>query len=190
LHAPAGDCARRVQQQLRSRRAIVGVAAYSAIAAGRPPQLAKMAAAAERHRRLTSGQLSLLLLLLMTGAWFTDAIGVHAVFGAFLMGVAMPRGFVAEELSRVIEPLATTLLVPLFFAYSGLSTRFALLWSAELVALSGVVIAIASIGKGVACWAAARLTGRPNGEAMALGALMNARGLMELIILISVSSGG
>ena len=75
------------------------------------------------------------------------------------------------------------MLVPVFFAFSGLSTHLSLLWSTELLWLSIVVILIASAGKGVGCWGAARLAGRPNREAMAIGALMNARGLMELIIL-------
>jgi Kef-type K+ transport system membrane component KefB len=73
--------------------------------------------------------------------------------------------------------------VPLFFAFSGLSTHLTLLWSAELLWLSLVVVLVASIGKAVGCWGAARLAGRPNRESIAIGALMNARGLMELIIL-------
>ncbi len=88
-----------------------------------------------------------------------------------------------RQMSCRIEWIAGTVLVPLFFAYSGLSTRLTLLFSGELLVLSVVAIAIASAGKGVACWAAARLTGRENREAVAIGALMNARGLMELIML-------
>ena len=147
------------------------------------PQLAKTAAAVENRGALSGGTLTMMLALLMAGACFTEAIGLHAVFGAFVLGVAMPRGVVAKELSRQIEPLATALLVPLFFAYSGLSTRYDLLWSVQMLMLSVLVVAVASVGKGVACWGASRLAGRPNHEAMALGALMNARGLMELIIL-------
>ncbi len=164
--------------------AITGGAVYAAVVlAIVRPQLAKMAEAVERAGSLSAGRLMLILTMLMAGAWFTDMIGVHAVFGAFIMGVAMPRGVVTKDLSRHIEPLATALLVPLFFAYSGLSTRFSLLWSSELLLLAVVVILIASVGKAVACWGAARLAGLPNREAMAMGALMNARGLMELIIL-------
>ena len=66
---------------------------------------------------------------------------------------------------------------------SGLSTHLSLLWSTDLLLLAVVVILMASVGKGFACWGAARFAGRPNREAMAIGALMNARGLMELIIL-------
>jgi Kef-type K+ transport system membrane component KefB len=110
-------------------------------------------------------------------------IGSHAVFFAFLAGALIPRGRVTAALSRGIEPVASLILVPVFFAYSGLSTHLHLLWSTELLALSLVVILIASVSKAVGCWGAARLAGRPNREAMAIGALMNARGLMELIIL-------
>ena len=146
-------------------------------------QVAKLGRAVERKGALGTGKLGVILALLMLGAWFTDLIGVHAVFGAFVMGVVMPRGLVTDELKRQLEPLSTALLVPLFFAYSGLSTQIRLLWSGELIALALIVVAIASIGKGVACWAAARLAGRSDREAVAIGALMNARGLMELIIL-------
>ena len=110
-------------------------------------------------------------------------LGSHAVFVAFLVGAVLPRTPRVRDVSRWLEAVAATVLVPLFFAYSGLSTHLSLLWSTELLMVSIVVILIASIGKAVACWGTARLTGRPNGEAMAIGALMNARGLMELIML-------
>ena len=110
-------------------------------------------------------------------------IASHAVFLAFVVGGLMPRGQLTKQLSRRIEPVASLVLVPLFFAFSGLSTHLSLLWSTELLWLSVIVVLIASVGKAVGCWGAARLAGRPNREAMAIGALMNARGLMELIIL-------
>jgi Kef-type K+ transport system membrane component KefB len=113
----------------------------------------------------------------------TRFLASHAVFFAFVAGALMPRGRVTGVLSRTIEPVASTVLVPVFFAYSGFSTHLGLLWSAELLWMSLVVILIASAGKTVGCWGAARLAGRPNREALAIGALMNARGLMELIIL-------
>jgi Kef-type K+ transport system membrane component KefB len=147
------------------------------------PQLVKLGIAVEQHGSLSTGKLTLLFTLILAGAWFTDVIGVHAVFGAFVMGAAMPRGLLTRAIARQIEPLATALLVPLFFAYSGLSTRMTLLWSVDLLLLAVVVIVVASVGKGLACWGAARVAGRPNREAMAVGALMNARGLMELIML-------
>ena len=107
----------------------------------------------------------------------------HAVFVAFVAGALMPRGDLTRALTRWLEPLTSHVLVPVFFAFSGLSTQLTLLWSTDLLWLSFVVIVIASVGKAAGCWAAARLAGRPNRDALAIGALMNARGLMELIIL-------
>jgi Kef-type K+ transport system membrane component KefB len=110
-------------------------------------------------------------------------VASHAVFVAFIAGALIPRGRVTETLSRKIEPVASHVLVPLFFAYSGLSTQLTLLWSPDLIWLSVVVVMVASLGKAVGCWGAARLAGQSNSEALAIGALMNARGLMELIML-------
>ncbi len=110
-------------------------------------------------------------------------VASHAVFVAFAVGALVPRGRITQSLSRRIEPVASNVLVPVFFVFSGLSTQFALLWSSELLWLSLVVILIATVGKAVGCWGAARLAGLPNREALAIGALMNARGLMELVIL-------
>ena len=164
--------------------AIAGGVAFTVVVLGLlRPQLAKLAVVVDRHESLRPSMLTAILTLLMASAWVTDTIGIHAVFGAFVMGVSMPRGTVTNELERQIEPLASGLLIPLFFVYSGLSTRVNLLASPRLCAVAVVVIVIASAGKGVACWAAALLAGRPSREAMAIGALMNARGLMELIIL-------
>jgi Kef-type K+ transport system membrane component KefB len=157
--------------------------AASAIAGGVLYTLLVLGVVRPQLAKLKSVGLPLAVLLLMGGAWFTDAIGIHAVFGAFVMGIAMPRGTAAGELTGQIEPLATTLLVPLFFAYSGFSTRAGLLNSSGVWLVTITVIIVATVGKGVACWAAGVLAGRPSREAMAIGALMNARGLMELIIL-------
>lgn len=138
---------------------------------------------AKRAGQLTQSMLVLVLSMVMLGAWFTDAIGIYAVFGAFILGVAMPRGFLVQELQRQMEPLTVALLLPLFFTYSGLNTRLDLVDSTQLWLIALLVLAAACLGKGGACWAAARLHGEDNRTALALGALMNARGLMELIIL-------
>ena len=145
--------------------------------------LAPLGAIVEREGALSNGVLTVTLMLVMLGSWFTDAIRIYAVFGAFVMGVAMPRGRFAEEVTRTIGPLVTTFLLPLFFVYSGLNTRIGLVNSPALWGIAMVVLLAATLGKGVACWLAARLNGEPNGEALAIGTLMNARGLMELIIL-------
>ncbi|HEV3149188.1 MAG TPA: cation:proton antiporter [Chthoniobacterales bacterium] len=132
---------------------------------------------------LTEAGLVVALALMSLGAWFTDLIGLHAVFGAFVMGAAIPRGVVARDIIGRIQPLTVALLLPLFFTYSGLNTKIALLNTSFLWTMCGAVLIAAVIGKGVACWAAARATGIPNREALGIGTLMNARGLMELIII-------
>jgi Kef-type K+ transport system membrane component KefB len=136
-----------------------------------------------RDNSLTDGGLTIALALMALGAYVTDAIGLHAVFGAFVMGAAMPRGVVTRDLAGRIEPLAVALLLPLFFTYSGLSTKIGLLNTPYLWAMCALVLIAAILGKGVACWLAARATGISNREAMGIGLLMNARGLMELIII-------
>jgi len=123
------------------------------------------------------------LCLMALGAWFTDQIGLHAVFGAFMMGVAIPRGAMTRDLEARIQPLATALLLPLFFTYSGLNTKLTLISSLELWLICMGVLVAAVIGKGGACWLAARWAGIPQREAAGIGTLMNARGLMELIII-------
>ena len=136
-----------------------------------------------RDEALTEAGLVIGLVCMALGSWFTDSIGLHAVFGAFVMGAVMPRGIVTRDLVARIEPLTVALLVPLFFAYSGLNTQIGLLNSMRLWALSGLVLVAAVVGKGVACWWAARWTGLTNREALGIGTLMNARGMMGLIIL-------
>ena len=136
-----------------------------------------------KNGTLTDAGLVLGLVLMTLGAFFTDLIGLHAVFGAFVMGAAMPRGIVVRDLVGRIQPLTVALLLPLFFTYSGLNTKIGLLNSGFLWLMCGAVLIAAVIGKGVACWVAARATGIPNREALGIGTLMNARGLMELIII-------
>lgn len=135
------------------------------------------------ERGLNSSTLTLVLMLLMSCAWVTDVIGIHAVFGAFILGIAMPRGLLTAELRRLLEPITKSFLAPLFFVYSGLNTSIGLVSSWYLWGIALVVLLCACLGKGVACYLAARLHGETRHDAMAIGALMNARGLMELIIL-------
>jgi Kef-type K+ transport system membrane component KefB len=122
-------------------------------------------------------------MLVMLGAWFTDTIGIYAVFGAFIMGTAMPRGTFARDVQRSLESITKNFLLPLFFVYSGLNTRIGLVDSPYLWGVALIILLAACFGKGIACWLAARINGENNREALAIGTLMNARGLMELIIL-------
>jgi Kef-type K+ transport system membrane component KefB len=147
------------------------------------PLLARTNALPVREGTLTEAGLVIALALMALGAWFTDLIGLHAVFGAFVMGAAMPRGVATQDLIARIQPLTVALLLPLFFTYSGLNTKIGLLNTGFLWLMCGAVLVAAVLGKGVACWLAARATGLPNREALGIGTLMNARGLMELIII-------
>ena len=147
------------------------------------PLLARARSLLVKDGTLTEAGLVVGLALMALGAWFTDLIGLHAVFGAFVMGAAMPRGVIARDLIARIQPLTVALLLPLFFTYSGLNTKIGLLNTGFLWLMCGAVLVAAVLGKGVACWLAARATGISNREALGIGVLMNARGLMELIII-------
>jgi Kef-type K+ transport system membrane component KefB len=147
------------------------------------PLLARLHRLWIQNEELSEAGLVLGLALMALGAWITDKIGLHAVFGAFVMGAAMPRGVMTRDLIARIQPLTVALLLPLFFTYSGLNTKIGLLNTPFLWLMCGAVLVAAILGKGVACWLAARATGIPNREAMGIGILMNARGLMELIII-------
>ena len=145
--------------------------------------LSGLGTVSERHNAITPPVLSTVLILLMACAWFTDTVGIYAIFGAFILGVAMPSGFFAQRLTANLEPLVTTFLLPLFFVYSGLNTQIGLLNSPKLWLVTLGILAISIAGKGIACTLAARSRKVPMREAVALGSLMNARGLIELILL-------
>jgi len=147
------------------------------------PALSRAGAFVERRGAYDSFALPGALMLLAAAAWYTDRVGIYAVFGAFVLGAAMPRGEIARRLEAQLQPLTVNLLLPLFFVYSGLNTRIGLVNSPALWGLALLVLLAATLGKGGACYAAARLGGEPHREAVGIGALMNARGLMELIIL-------
>jgi Kef-type K+ transport system membrane component KefB len=164
--------------------AIGGGAAYAIFMVLAGPRLfAPLGAWAQREGEVSTGLLGIVLMLLMLSAWAMDAIGIHAVFGGFLLGIAMPRGKLADELKRQLEPFSVVFLLPMFFTYSGLNTRLDMVNTWQLLGIAIVVLAASILAKGGACWAAARLGGHDNRSALAVGALMNARGLMELIIL-------
>ncbi|MCF4008771.1 cation:proton antiporter [Rheinheimera sp. UJ63] len=124
-----------------------------------------------------------LMLLFALSAWSMDWVGLHAVFGGFLLGIAIPRGLMAELLRKRLERLTILLLLPMFFTYSGLNTRLDVLASGNLLLITLAILVCSILAKFVACWAAARWNGADNPTALAVGALMNARGLMELIII-------
>nr|WP_250893994.1 cation:proton antiporter [Croceibacterium selenioxidans] len=148
-----------------------------------PRVLAPLARWAEREGKITPPLLAVVVMLFGLSAWAMDAAGLHSVFGGFLLGIAMPRGLLTREIKRQMEPFTIALLVPMFFVFSGLNTQLTMVNSWTLAAIAGVILLGSIAAKALACWAAARATGQDNPTAMALGALMNARGLMELIII-------
>ncbi|BBZ36365.1 cation:proton antiporter domain-containing protein [Mycolicibacterium confluentis] len=145
--------------------------------------LGALGRATEQRQAISPSALSTVLILLMACAWFTDTIGIYAIFGAFILGAAMPSGFFAGQLTDKLEPLTTRLLLPLFFVYSGLNTQIGLVNTPMLWAVTLGLLVVAVVGKGVACAVAARMSRVPMRESVALGSLMNARGLIELILL-------
>lgn len=137
----------------------------------------------EQSGQLSALQLMLVLVLFGVSACTTEWLGLHAVFGGFLLGVAMPRGKLTELVSARLEKITVYQLLPMFFTYSGLKTQLNVLASFDMLMIALIILAASVFAKGIACWGAARLGGADNRTAMAVGALMNARGLMELIII-------
>ena len=136
-----------------------------------------------RDQKNDSALLGVLMLLLGLCAWFTDLIGLYSVFGAFILGLAVPRGGAAEKTAERISPVTTALLLPFFFTYSGLNTCFSLLNSPSLWLICLCLVLAAVAAKLGACYGAARFCGKTHSDALTIASLMNARGLMELILL-------
>jgi Kef-type K+ transport system membrane component KefB/nucleotide-binding universal stress UspA family protein len=134
--------------------------------------------------RLTQDMVAGIVLLLLASAWTTEWLGIHALFGAFVAGAVMPKHpRFMHELTDRLQDVTVVLLLPIFFAFTGLRTSIGLVQGAELWLITGLVILFAVAGKLGGSALAARMTGLSWREAGALGVLMNTRGLMELVIL-------
>ncbi|MBX3742428.1 MAG: cation:proton antiporter [Akkermansiaceae bacterium] len=147
--------------------------------------LPKIIGSAEIEKAAPSRRtLAIIVVLVLASALCTEAMGIHALFGAFLAGAIVPdkEGF-REKLSLRIENFSTVLLLPLFFAFTGLRTQIGLLndFSGWMICLA--IIGVATLGKLGGSAFAARFTGMNWRDSLQLGALMNTRGLMELIAL-------
>jgi len=138
------------------------------------------------HKRaaLTDNAMALMLLLALVSALCTEWLGIHLLFGSFLMGAIMPKEqkFVRYVLDR-FETIVVSLLLPLFFAFTGLRTNIGLVRGREMWMYCGLIILVATMGKLGGSMLASWWTGMPAREAAGLGTLMNTRGLMELVIL-------
>jgi nucleotide-binding universal stress UspA family protein len=148
------------------------------------PFLHRLQLVYERQGRLSQTVVAVIFLAVLASAATTEWIGIHAMFGAFLMGFIMPKGtqFV-RHLGEKLEDFTVVLLLPIFFAYAGLRTRLGLLNDPGLWVQAALVIGVACLGKFGSGAVAARLTGMGWRESAALGILMNTRGLVELVIL-------
>jgi Kef-type K+ transport system membrane component KefB len=134
--------------------------------------------------RLTQGVMAMIFVALLLSAFATELIGIHAIFGAFALGAVIPHDSgMARELTDRLEDLAIVLLLPAFFAFTGLRTQIGLVSGLEQWLLCVLIIVVASAGKFGGSLIAARLTGLGWREGSALGVLMNTRGLMELVVL-------
>jgi K+:H+ antiporter len=140
------------------------------------------------NERLTgapsSGTLAVVLLVVIAASLCTELIGIHALFGAFVAGAVMPDSDpFRHKINARVQGFSSVLLLPLFFAFTGLRTQIGLLDGAQAWLLCIAIIAVATFGKLGASAAAARFTGMSWRQSLQLGALMNTRGLMELIAL-------
>jgi len=132
----------------------------------------------------TRERIAFTLLALLASALVTERIGIHAIFGAFLLGAVIPPDTaLARSLTEKLHDLVTILLLPAYFAFTGMRTRVDLIsGSAEWLTL-GLIVFVATIGKFGGTLFAGRLTGMQWRSAAALGILMNTRGLMQLVVL-------
>ena len=135
------------------------------------PFLRRLEQIYQRQTRLSQNVVAAIFLLVLGSAWVTGAIGIHAMFGAFLIGCVMPKGtdFVRHVTER-LEDFIVIFLLPIFFAYAGLQTRIGLLNSPQLWTYAAVVLGVASCGKLVGAAVPARIFGSSWREAMAIGA--------------------
>lgn len=148
------------------------------------PMLRRVDAVYERQGRLSQDVIAVIFLLLLASAAATELIGVHALFGAFVAGAVMPkRSRFVRHLSEKLEDVTVVFLLPVFFAYVGLQTDVRTIVSAEYIGTALLMLAVACAGKVIGAAVPAWLLGSRPREALAVGVLMNTRGLMELIIL-------
>jgi Kef-type K+ transport system membrane component KefB len=148
------------------------------------PLVARVSTAYDEAGRVPGGWVALIFAGVLLSAYATEQIGIALIFGAFVMGLIMPRhAELTEDVTRRIEDFVVTLLLPLFFAYTGLRTDIGLLDRPELWAMAGVLFLVAVVGKLFGAAIAARISGLDWRSSTVIGVLMNTRGLTELIVL-------
>lgn len=148
------------------------------------PALRQLGLRHQRTGRLTEDMTALVLLLVLAAAWTTEWLGIHALFGAFVMGAVMPKNHeFVHEITEKLQHLTVTFLLPIFFALAGLRTSIGSLNGLPAWFYFTLILFVAVLGKFGGSAVAARLTGLSWREASTVGTLMNTRGLVELVIL-------
>jgi Kef-type K+ transport system membrane component KefB len=147
------------------------------------PTLLKISKKMKSNGQIRRPFIALAILTLLSSAFIAEIIGIHALFGAFLAGVTMPQDVkIRETLRNKIEDVSLLMFLPIFFAYTGLKTQIGLLMTDGLWKVCALVIFCAVVGKVFGTLFAARLMGQTWKNSFSLGALMNTRGLMELVV--------
>jgi len=138
----------------------------------------------DRSARIGEQSLALVLVAVLLSAVATEFIGIHAIFGAFLLGAIIPHhSKVSAQAHERLADIVRVMFLPAFFAFTGLRTEIGLMQTAEDWLLCGVIIVVATVGKFGGTTLAAKITGLDWRDSAALGILMNTRGLVELIVL-------
>ncbi len=146
--------------------------------------LLKRVVARTKTEGLSRNAVAVVFIALLLSSLTTEYIGIHAIFGAFLLGAVIPHdSIVARTFTRQLESVVTVLLLPAFFAFTGMRTRIDLVSGMDQWLICSLIVLVATVGKFGGTFVAARLTGLDWRNAAALGTLMNTRGLMELIVL-------
>jgi Kef-type K+ transport system membrane component KefB len=146
--------------------------------------MTRMLARVRSTENVTSDRLALVVVVALSSAWVTEQLGIHALLGAFVAGLAMPKAqaFVGSITSR-LEELLSVVLLPLFFAVTGIRMNLGAIDGGTMWLLCGAIVLVATVGKAGGTIAGALASGLSWRDAASLGALMNTRGLMELVIL-------
>src|SRR5215510_2895607 len=147
------------------------------------PWLLRLVRTQDLRHRLSTRTIATVFVALLLSAFTTELIGIHALFGAFLVGAIIPHGsFLARLLKLRLEDVVVVLLLPMFFAFTGLRTEIGLVRGLGNWAICGALLAVAVVGKFGGSAVAARLSGLGWRDSASVGVLMNTRGLMELIV--------
>jgi len=148
------------------------------------PLLKKLGTIYNKREVVSKPMMAIVFMVLLLSAYSTEVIGIHALFGAFLAGVVMPQGISFRKIViDKIEDVSLVLLLPLFFVFTGLRTHIGLLNQGHLWITCGWIILVAVAGKFGGSTLAAKIVGQSWKDSLSIGALMNTRGLMELVVL-------